>query len=62
MSTMDKIIPLLGQLVAAAAVIGTNQATIKAEIAPLKMDQEIINLKINGLSEKVGRIEKKVGE
>jgi len=51
---------LLGQAIAALAVIGSNQSAIKAEVAPLKTEQAIINVKITGLSEKVGQIEKKV--
>lgn len=57
----DKVLNLIGQAIAAAAVIGTNQATLKAEVAPIKMEQTLLNIKVTGLSEKVGRIEKQIG-
>lgn len=58
MAMKDNIIPLIGQLIAAISVIATNSANME----PVKAEQKIINIKITGLSEKVSRIEKKVGE
>ena len=58
----DKWIGLIAQAIAAAGVIFSNQQTVKMEVAPLKLEQTIMNMKITGLAEKVGRLEKKMGD
>lgn len=53
----DKWLALIGQALAALAVISSNQSAI----APIKAEQEVMSLKITGLSDKVSRIEKRIG-
>lgn len=53
----DRWIALIGQAIAALAVISSNQTAI----APLKAEQEILGIKITSLAEKVGLIEKRIG-
>lgn len=62
MAVSDKIVNAVIQAIAAATVIATNSQSIKAEIAPIKAEQVVVNGKIEALTEKVVRIEKKVGE